>query len=118
MCPQTAVLQLISVNKTYGKTVALGEISADVQRGELFGVVGPDGAGKSTMMRIAIGIIRPDRGEVRLLGSHSPRAARALVGYVPQHFGLYPNLTVMENIRLYGALYGASRAEIDSSAKD
>jgi ABC-2 type transport system ATP-binding protein len=114
---QTAVfLELKSVKKTFGAVTALSLIDAEISEGRIFGIVGPDGAGKSTVLRLAVGLIRPDRGTVSLLGNTDPRAVRSSVGYLPQRFGLYPNLTVMENIRLYGALYGKVREKANSLA--
>jgi ABC-2 type transport system ATP-binding protein len=113
----TPALQYKSVKKTFGSVIALDGIDAMVPQGGIFGVVGPDGAGKSTMMRLAMGIIRADRGEVLLLGSGSLRETRETAGYVPQRFSLYTNLTVLENIRLYGALYGEKRRRVDELAR-
>jgi ABC-2 type transport system ATP-binding protein len=95
----------------------LSGIELEIPQGELFGIVGPDGAGKSTMMRLAMGLIRADRGEVRLL-SGDPRSTRTSAGYVPQRFSLYPNLTVEENLRLYGAIYGTDPTEIERRSRE
>ena len=78
-------------------------------RGEIFGFIGPDGAGKTTLIRMAMGITNPDRGECTLLGSTDRRKARKNAGYVPQLFSLYTDMTVNENIALFGSLYGTSR---------
>ena len=86
--------------------------------GEVFGLVGPDGAGKSTMIRLAMGIVRADSGSVTLLGSDRPQSAKTHVGYVPQTFSLYTDMTVLENIRLYGELYGCKPDETDAIAKE
>jgi ABC-2 type transport system ATP-binding protein len=112
----TPVFRCVSVEKSFGAVSAISGIDLDVPPGGLFGVVGPDGAGKSTMMRLAMGIIKPDAGEVLLLGSNRPHTKRQDAGYVPQRFSLYVNLTVMENARLFGALHGRGRAETDELA--
>lgn len=112
------VLRYHSVKKSYGSLEALKGITLDVPAGEIFGIVGPDGAGKTTMIRLAMGIIKPSAGTVTLLDSPKPRGMRASVGYVPQHFSLYANLTVFENIRLYGALYGANPAEVEEHGRE
>ncbi len=79
-----------------------------VGEGELFGLIGPDGAGKSTLMRIICTLIRPDEGEVRVLGREVRREVvqiRALLGYMPQRFSLYPDLTVEQNLRFFAELF-------------
>ncbi|MDR3321339.1 MAG: ABC transporter ATP-binding protein, partial [Synergistaceae bacterium] len=103
----TPLLQFRSAEKSFGGVKAIRCLDLDVPPGVIFGVVGPDGAGKSTMTRLAMGLIKPDAGEVCL---------RQEAGYVPQRFSLYVNLTVMENIRLFGALYGKPRAAVDEQA--
>lgn len=112
------ILRLESVSKTFGHITALRNVDLTVPRGDVFGIVGPDAAGKSTLIRLAMGILRLDSGRLTLLGSDSPREVRRAVGYVPQHFSLYTNLTVLENIHLYGSLYGAGRREVESTAKE
>ena len=80
---------------------AVQGIDLAVRRGEIFGLVGPDGAGKSTIMRMLAGILRPDAGEIRLEGVDvvaDPERAKPLLSYMPQRFGLYEDLTVAENI--------------------
>lgn len=117
MMPQ-AVLVYRSVHKSFGALHALKGIDLLVPEGEVFGLVGPDGAGKSTMIRLAMGIVRADSGSVTLLGSDSPQSAKTHVGYVPQTFSLYTDMTVMENVRLYGELYGCKPDETDAIAKE
>ncbi|MEJ5329165.1 MAG: ABC transporter ATP-binding protein [Desulfobaccales bacterium] len=83
-----------------------------VRRGEAFGLVGPDGAGKTTLMRLLVGIMDPDAGEARVLGYHTVSQAEELkehIGYMPQRFGLYDDLTVRENLLFYFDLYGVPR---------
>lgn len=94
-----------SVGKSYGELRALESVSLEIQRGEIFGLIGPDGAGKTTLIRTAMGIISPDEGSARLLGEN-PALTRSRAGYVAQRFSLYTQMTVMENIQLFGALYG------------
>ncbi len=114
----SAVLSFQSVTKKFGRIVALRGVDLDVPRGDVFGIVGPDGAGKSTLIRLAMGILHPDEGRLSLLNSNSPRSVRKVVGYVPQHFSLYTDLSVLENIYLYGSLYGATRKEVEALAKE
>ena len=106
MTAAEVVLSYHNVTKSFGAARALDGVELEIRRGEIFGFIGPDGAGKTTMMRMAMGIINPDEGECLLLGSSDRRAARTRAGYVPQLFSLYTNMSVMENIRLFGSLYG------------
>ena len=117
MTESEAVLTYENVTKSFGKAHALRGVNLQIKRGEIFGFIGPDGAGKTTMMRTAMGIINPDSGECRLLGSSDRRKARVSAGYVPQLFSLYMNMSVMENIDLFGSLYGKSHAEVRKRAE-
>jgi ABC-2 type transport system ATP-binding protein len=92
---------------------ALDRLSARVAAGRVTGLVGPDGAGKTTLMRLVSGLLRPDEGTITVLGQDSLRAApqiQASVGYMPQRFGLYEDLSVAENLTLYADLHGLSRS--------
>ena len=94
--------------------VALDGISLTAARGGVTGLIGPDGAGKTTLMRLATGLLRADSGRVEVLGvdvARDPRAVQARVGYMPQHFGLYEDLTVRENLDLYADVQGVTPAE-------
>jgi ABC-2 type transport system ATP-binding protein len=91
---------------------ALDGLSFDVSEGELFGLVGPDGAGKTTTMRLLTAIMEPTDGEAWVDGLHIVKDAEAIkdrIGYMSQRFGLYPDLTVMENINFYADIYGVPR---------
>jgi ABC-2 type transport system ATP-binding protein len=97
----TPVLSLNGVVKSFDATRAVDGLSFDVAPGEMFGVIGPDGAGKTTTLRMMCGLIRPDAGEVRLFGADPFRARTTSVtsiGYVPQRFSLYGDLSIDENI--------------------
>ena len=112
-----SVLSYKNASKSYGAAQALRNVELDIRRGEIFGFIGPDGAGKTTMMRMALGIVNPDGGECLLLGQLNRRRARARAGYVPQLFSLYQNMSVMENINLFGSLYGKAAAEVTERAE-
>jgi ABC-2 type transport system ATP-binding protein len=86
--------------------LALDHVDIEVQGGRMTGLVGPDGAGKTTMIRILAGLVKPDEGEVVVLGRPATRADHAQIGYMPQRFGLYEDLTVLENLDLYASLRG------------
>ncbi|WP_298267705.1 ABC transporter ATP-binding protein [Geobacter sp.] len=101
-----------NLTKRFGELTAVDGLTLTVARGELFGLVGSDGAGKTTTMRMLAGIMDPTGGEARVLGRHSVREAEAIkeeIGYMSQRFGLYPDLTVLENIHFYADIYGIPR---------
>jgi ABC-2 type transport system ATP-binding protein len=89
---------------------ALDGVSRSVAPGEVTGLVGPDGAGKTTLIRILAGLMKPQAGSVAVLG-RPPGDARDSIGYMPQRFGLYEDLTVLENLNLYGELRGLPKSE-------
>jgi ABC-2 type transport system ATP-binding protein len=96
------------LTKRFGEVTAVDGLSLAVPPGELFGLIGPDGAGKTTTLRMLTAIMDPDAGEARVLGRHTLREAEAIkleIGYMSQRFGLYPDLTVMENLDFYADIY-------------
>jgi ABC-2 type transport system ATP-binding protein len=98
-----------AVSKTYGAVKALDGLSFAVDRGEMFGMIGPDGAGKTTAIRIACGLLRPDGGTVRILGSDPVQDHRRItgaVGYLSQRFSLYGDLTIDENVAFFAEIHG------------
>lgn len=96
-----------------GKTPVLSGVGIRVERGSLYALVGPRGAGKSTILRALTGLVRAVSGEVSVLGRTVPdRRLRSRVGYVPQEVGLYPDLTVRENLALFAELQGLAAPEI------
>jgi len=102
------------LTKTFGTAVAVDSLSLEVRYGEIFGLVGPDGAGKTTAMRLLTGIMAPTSGEAWVDGFDIVRQAEPLkerIGYMSQRFGLYPDLTVEENIRFYADVYGVGTKE-------
>lgn len=112
------MIRLEGVSMQFPVLTAVNDISLHVQSGEIFGLVGPDGAGKTTLMRMILGLITPTAGAVQLLGSADAEAVKEQLGYVPQKFSLYPDLTVLENIRTIGALYNAAPSQIQSRAEE
>jgi ABC-2 type transport system ATP-binding protein len=107
---------LVKRFKTRGANAvtAIDHIALDVQRGETFGLIGPDGAGKSTTVRVILGLLTRDEGQSSILGYDSMRdvyAIREEVGYIAQQFALPPDLSVLENMRLFANLHGISGAE-------
>lgn len=102
--------------KAFGKVQALNGLSLQVESREIFGLVGPDGAGKTTLIRILTGLLAPDRGRVWLMDKPVKDLDKKELGYMPQHFSLYPELSVMENIYFFGSLYGLSKRLIRERA--
>ena len=105
----SAAIALRGVRKQYGATRALDGVSVDVSRGEMFGLIGSDGAGKTTAIRLMCGLLRPDEGEVRVLGRDPVREHRhitARVGYLSQRFSLYGDLTIDENVAFFAEVHG------------
>ena len=97
------------VTKRYESVTALDGASFAVRRGEMFGLIGPDGAGKTTTIRIACGLLRADRGRVAVLGRDPVREHRAItsaVGYLSQRFSLYGDLTIDENVAFFAEIHG------------
>ena len=104
-----SAISLVDVVKRYGATEALSALSLDVQPGEMFGLIGPDGAGKTTAIRLMCGLLHPDAGRVRVLGLDPAREHRRLterVGYLSQRFSLYGDLTIDENIAFFAEVHG------------
>jgi ABC-2 type transport system ATP-binding protein len=102
------------LTKNFGTLRAVDHLSFDVRGGEIFGLVGPDGAGKTTTLRMLAGVMPPDEGSARVADSDvvlDPEGAKNHLSYMPQRFGLYEDLTVEENIAFYGDLFGVSKTE-------
>ena len=100
------------LTRRFGALTAVDGLSFQVRKGELFGLVGPDGAGKTTTMRMLAALMTPSAGEAWVAGCHTRRQAEALkrsIAYMGQRFGLYPDLTVAENIDFFADLYGVPR---------
>lgn len=104
-------IEISGITKRYGRLTALDNVSLSVERGEMFGLIGPDGAGKSTLYRILATLSRPDAGTARLCGLDTVadcRKLRTMIGYMPERFSLYSDLTVAENLHFFASLFGVS----------
>jgi ABC-2 type transport system ATP-binding protein len=102
------LLSIRNLTRAFGAITAVDHLSLDIQPGELFGLIGPDGAGKTTAMRMLLGILKPDSGEGRVGDFdliREPESISSLTGYVSQRFSLYTELTVEENLELFADLY-------------
>lgn len=106
-----------SVTKRFkkGQAPALDAVDLQIEAGRMTGLVGPDGAGKTTMMRVLAGLIEPDAGEVVILGRPAIQADRVQIGYMPQRFGLYEDLSVLENLQLFAELRGVEKVARQAS---
>ncbi len=111
--PQSAII-VEGLTKSFANVRAVDRLSFEVHTGEIFGLVGPDGAGKTTTLRMLAGIMPADEGTARVADVdvvHDPENAKRQLSYMPQRFGLYEDLTVNENIRFYADLFGVRRTE-------
>lgn len=109
------ILSVMELTKRFGAFTAVDRISFEVGKGEIFGFLGANGAGKTTAMRMLCGLSRPTSGRGRVAGFDIATEAEQIkrhIGYMSQRFSLYDDLTVRENIRLYGGIYGVARGEI------
>ncbi len=110
-----------ALSKTFGEIEAVAGLDLAVARGEIFGLVGPDGAGKTTTMRLLSGLLRPDAGRAEVAGvdvTEQPEQVRGRLGYLPQTSGLLPNLTVAESSDYFADLYCQPRAQVAERAEE
>lgn len=107
------VVRAEGLRKRFGQRTALDGLSLSVPQGQLYGLAGPNGAGKTTLIRTLCGLLRPDEGEAHLLGWRMPSArVRSQLGYMPQDFAVYDDLSVMKNLEFFGELYSLRRAQV------
>ncbi len=101
------------LTKRFAATLAVDDVSFDIRHGEIFGILGPNGSGKTTMIRMLCGLLAPSAGTAMVAGidvGRHPDQVKALIGYMSQAFGLYRDLTVEENLGFYGGVYGLGHA--------
>lgn len=114
---RSPAVEIRDVVRRFGEVTALDGVSLEIDHGEIFGFIGPDGAGKTTLFRILATLLLPDAGEARVLGldvASEMWAIRARVGYMPGRFSLYPDLTVEENLDFFASVFGTTvEAEYD-----
>ena len=101
-----AAVALSHVSKIFGRFAALRDISAEFEAGKLYAILGDNGAGKTTLLRVMVGLARPTRGRVTVAGIEDLRAATAAIGYMAHPTLLYEEMSGMENLRYFAALYG------------
>jgi ABC-2 type transport system ATP-binding protein len=107
-----SAIRFDEVTRRYGAVTAIAQLSFEVRAGQLFGLIGPDGAGKTTTIRLAGGLLRPDQGRIALFGRDPVAEHRAItgdVGYLSQRFSLYGDLTIDENIAFFAEIHGVKR---------
>ena len=117
--PAKAAIEVRNLTKRFGGVAAVGGLNLDCAKGEVFGFVGPDGAGKTTIMRLLAAVMTPDEGSILIEGVDvvaEPEIARSHISYMPQRFGLYEDLTVDENINFFADLFGIDRRARDERA--
>lgn len=110
----STAVKITGLTKSFGDNIAVDDLNLEIHRGELFGLVGPDGAGKTTIMRLLTAIMPPGSGEAWVAGNSILREGERIkekIGYMSQRFGLYEDLTVMENILFYADLYDVPKKE-------
>lgn len=109
-----SVVSTKSLTKRFGELTAVDGLSLDIPRGEIFGLVGPDGAGKTTTLRMLSGLMDPTEGEAWVFGHNSatePEAVKDRIGYMAQRFGVYSDLSVMENMNFYADLFNVAPSD-------
>src|SRR5215469_13086047 len=103
------IIEIHGLTKRFGELTAVDHLDLTIAKGEIFGLVGPDGAGKTTTLRMLCGLMDPSEGSARVAGHDVARESRAVkdqIGYMAQRFGLYGDLTVQENMDFYADLFG------------
>ena len=121
MSDREYAIEVSRLSKSFPGVRAVDGLSFSVRRGEIFGLVGPDGAGKTTTMRMLAGVLAPDQGSALVAGLDmvtDPERAKHRISYMPQRFGLYEELTIDENIRFYADLFGVRRAERERRSQE
>ncbi len=114
-------INVSNISKSYNKVKALDQISFDVKSGELFGLIGPDGAGKTTLFRILTTLLIQDEGQATVAGYDvfkDYKSIRSHVGYMPGRFSLYQDLTVEENLNFFATIFGTTIEENYDLIKD
>jgi drug efflux transport system ATP-binding protein len=112
--PGDRAIRFDGVTRRYGTVTAIDTLTFDVRAGEMFGLIGPDGAGKTTTIRLTGGLLAPDAGRIRVFGRDPVAEHRAItgeVGYLSQRFSLYGDLTIDENIAFFAEIHGVKRFE-------
>jgi ABC-2 type transport system ATP-binding protein len=121
MNDKTPAIIVRNLTKRFGDFTAVNGIDFEVYHGEIFGFLGPNGSGKTTTIRMTLGLLQPSAGTVEVLGIPVNKAAQQIrprVGYMSQRFSLYNDLTVLQNLRFYGAAYGLSNSQLEQRIQE
>ena len=121
MDDQHPAIQVTDLTKRFGDFIAVNSINFEVHHGEIFGFLGPNGSGKTTTIRMMLGLMKPTSGAVEILDMKvdgDTQKLRPRVGYMSQRFSLYNDLTVLQNLNFYGAAYGLSNSELQTRIND
>ncbi len=117
----STAISVSNLTKKFGDFTAVNGISFEARRGEIFGFLGPNGSGKTTTIRMMLGLLTPTEGDIQALGmtvSGNQAEYQRRVGYMSQRFSLYNDLSVLQNLQFYGAAYGLDKAELASRIQD
>lgn len=115
------IIHAYNLTRRFGSLEAVNSLNLKIAQGEIFGLLGPDGAGKTTTLRLLCGLLDPSEGQMRVAGydvAHNPESVRDNIGYMPQRFSLYGDLTVKENLAFYADLFGISKDERDHAMEN
>jgi ABC-2 type transport system ATP-binding protein len=107
-------IHISNIKKSFGTVEAVRSVTININRGELFGLIGPDGAGKTTLFRTICTLLKPDEGQILVSGKNiatEVSAVRKILGYMPQRFSLYPDLTVEQNLRFFAEIFNVTESE-------
>ncbi len=109
------VIEIKGLHKSYGKVKAVNGVDLEIRKGEVFGLLGPNGSGKTTVIKIMCGLLKPDKGSVTILGNDvKNRGYLKLIGYMPQETALYEDLTIHENIKMFGGIHEMKKEEVQN----
>lgn len=117
----SSIIKTEALTKKFGDFTAVDHISFEVYKGEIFGFLGANGAGKTTAIKMLSGLIKPTGGTASVLNYdvyHESESIKKSIGYMSQRFSLYEDLTILENMRFYGGIYGMGKHEIQQRAKE
>lgn len=116
-----AAFEIKNLTKKFNQLAAIDNISLEIDKGEIIGLIGPDGAGKTTFLRLLAGLLKPSSGSINLEGidvAKNPQKIKEWIGYMPQHFSLYGDLNVSENLKFFADLYGVPSDKFKERKKE
>jgi len=114
-------VKIENITKKFDQITAIHGLSLNIDKGEIIGLIGPDGAGKTTLLRLMIGLLKPNSGSIHIEGVDSvknPQHVKDKIGYMPQHFSLYGDLSVSENMKFFADIYGVPKKIFDKRKKE